>query len=42
MARADAATVSRTTVDVSRCRIALEYESLLPLGAPRRVEMPAC
>lgn len=42
MERADAATVSRTTVDVSRRGIALEYESLLPPGAPRRLEMQAC
>ncbi len=42
MERGDAATVSRTSVDVSERGIALEYESLLPANAPERVELPAC
>ena len=42
MERADAATVSRTTVDVGRTTITLEYEPLLPLGPPRRYELPTC
>jgi hypothetical protein len=42
MERGDAATVSRTTVDVGRCGIALEYESLLPLSPTRRFELPPC
>ena len=42
MERGDAATVSRTTVEVSSIGITLEYEPLLPLGLPRRFELPAC
>jgi hypothetical protein len=42
MTRDDAATVSRTMVDVTERGIALEYESLIPSGAPQRVELPAC
>jgi uncharacterized protein with NRDE domain len=42
MQRPEAATVSRTTVDVSSGGITLEYESLLPSLPPRRFEMAAC
>ena len=42
MERGDAATVSRTTVEVSSIGIALQYEPLLPPGLPRRLELPAC
>ena len=42
MERGDAATVSRTTVDVSAIGVALQYEPLLPFGPPRRFELPAC
>ena len=42
MERGDAATVSRTTVDVGSTGIALEYESLLPPGPPRRFELAPC
>ena len=40
MERGDAATVSRTTVDVSPAAITLEYESLVPPGSSRRYELP--
>jgi len=42
MRRGDAATVSRTTVDVSSSGIAIEYESLLPQLPPQRSELPVC
>jgi len=42
MQRADAATVSRTTVDVGSGGITLEYESLLPSLPPQRFELAAC
>jgi hypothetical protein len=42
MERGDAATVSRTTVEVSSTDITLEYEPLLPLGPPRRFELTPC
>jgi hypothetical protein len=42
MERGDAATVSRTTVDVSLTAIRLEYEPLVPLGPSRRYELPTC
>ena len=40
--REDAATVSRTTVDVGEDGIALEYESLLPRRPVRRLALPPC
>src|SRR5262245_17886398 len=42
MERGDAATVSRTIVDVGDRGIALEYESLVPGHPPRCVELPLC
>jgi len=42
MQRPDAATVSRTTVDVSSGGITVEYESLLPALPPRQFELAAC
>ena len=42
MERGDAATVSRTTVEVSSNDITLEYEPLVPLGPPRRFELTPC
>jgi hypothetical protein len=42
MERSDAATVSRTTVDVRPTTITLEYEPLAPLGPSRRCELPTC
>jgi hypothetical protein len=42
MRRADAATVSRTTVDVGSRGIVLEYESLEPRRRPRRFELTPC
>jgi len=42
MARDDAATVSRTIVDVNERGIALEYESLVPCAVPQRVELQQC
>jgi len=42
MERGDAATVSRTTVDVGLRAITLEYEPLVPLGPSRRYELPTC
>jgi hypothetical protein len=42
MQRNDAATVSRTMVDVSDGTIALEYESLIADRTARRVELPSC
>jgi len=42
MERGDAATVSRTTVEVNTTGVGLEYEPLVPLGPPRRFELAAC
>jgi hypothetical protein len=42
MEREDAATVSRTTVDVGERLAWLEYESLLPRRAVERVELQPC
>jgi len=42
MEREDAATVSRTAVDVTERGITLEYESLIPCRATQRVELPPC
>ncbi len=42
MERDDAATVSRTVVDVTERGVALEYESLVPGGPVQRVELPPC
>jgi hypothetical protein len=42
MERADAATVSRTTIDVGARSVTLEYESLLPARAARRLEHATC
>lgn len=42
MERNDAATVSRTTVDVSDRAVALEYEPLIPGRTVRRLELASC
>ena len=42
MERDEAATVSRTVVDVTERRIALEYESLIPSRPAHRVELQPC
>ncbi len=42
MEREDAATVSRTVVDVSARCVALEYESLIPSRPAQRVELQPC
>jgi len=42
MERDDAATVSRTVVDVTERGIALEYESLVPWCTAQRVELQPC
>lgn len=42
MERGDAATVSRTVVDVTAGSVALEYESLLPWRPAQRVELQPC
>jgi Transport and Golgi organisation 2 len=42
MEREDAATVSRTVVDVGKRGIALEYESLIPSHPARHVELQDC
>lgn len=42
MEREDAATVSRTVVDVTARGVALEYESLIPSRPAQRVELPPC
>jgi len=42
MERGDAATVSRTTVDVGAVVVALEYESLAPPQPVQRVELSGC
>jgi len=42
MEREDAATVSRTVVDVTAQAVALEYESLIPGRPSQRVELQPC
>jgi hypothetical protein len=42
MERDEAATVSRTTVDVNERGIVLEYESLLPPRPVQRIELQPC
>jgi len=42
MEREDAATVSRTVVDVTARAVALEYESLIPSRPAQRVELQPC
>jgi hypothetical protein len=42
MERDDAATVSRTVVEVTDQALALEYESLVPCGAVARIELQPC
>ncbi|HJZ71594.1 MAG TPA: NRDE family protein [Vicinamibacterales bacterium] len=42
MERDDAATVSRTTVDVDQRGVALEYESLIPCRPAQKIELQSC
>ena len=42
MEREDAATVSRTVVDINRRGAALEYESILPCRPAQRIELKSC